>query len=177
MTQLAAIEELTPQALDAALPELAEVLHEAVRAGASIGFLRPFSLAEARAFWRGVRPSLAAGERVMLAARLDGRLVGTASLLLCAMANGRHRAEVAKVMVHPDARRRGIAALLMRGIEAAARRHGRSLLLLDTNTGSPAEHLYRGLGYAPLAIIEDYVRDEHGTPGPTTLMRKDLSDA
>jgi GNAT superfamily N-acetyltransferase len=177
MTLLATIEELAPEALDAALPELAEVLHASVHAGASIGFLLPFPLAEAQAYWCGVRPSLVAGERLMLVARLDRRIIGTASLLLGGLPNGRHRAEVAKVMVHPDARRRGIAAALMRGIEDAARRHGRSLLLLDTTTGRAAEQLYLGLGYRRVAVLEGYALDPDGTMGPTTLLRKDLTDA
>jgi GNAT superfamily N-acetyltransferase len=176
MTQLAAIDELAPDALEAALPELAGVLHACVHAGASIGFLLPFPLAEAVAFWRGLLPAVAAGERVMLVARLDGRIVGTASLVLVGTPNGRHRAEVAKVMVHPEARRRGVAAVLMRGVEAAARRHGRTLLLLDTTTGRAAERLYTALGYHLVAVLPGYALDPDGAMGPTSLMRKDLAD-
>lgn len=172
-----AIEALSAEGLVAALPELAAVLHASVHAGASIGFLLPFPLAEAEAFWRAVGPQIATGERVMLVARAEGRIVGTASLLLGGLPNGRHRAEVAKVMVHPEARRRGIAAALMRAIEEAARQHGRTLLLLDTTTGRAAERLYLGLGYRALAVLDGYARDPDGTMGPTTLMRKDLADA
>lgn len=177
MTQLATIEELGAEALDAALPELARVLHASVHAGASIGFVLPFPLDEAAAFWRGVRPSVASGERLLLVARLDGRIAGTASLLLVGTPNGRHRAEVAKVMVHPEARRRGIAAALMRGVEAAARQHGRTLLLLDTTTGRDAERLYAALGYRLVAVLPGYALDPDGAMGPTSLMRKDLPDA
>jgi GNAT superfamily N-acetyltransferase len=177
MTQLATIEELTPDALEAVLPELAGVLHASVHAGASIGFVLPFSPTEAAAFWRGVLPAMRSGERLMLVARLDGRIVGTAALVLVMTPNGRHRAEVAKVMVHPEARRRGIAARLMQAVEAAARRHGRTLLLLDTTTGRDAERLYTALGYATIGTVAAYANDPDGTLHPTTIMAKDLADA
>ena len=177
MTLLASIEDLPPDGLEAALDGLAELLHASVHGGASIGFVLPFSLAEAAAFWRGVLPGLRSGERLMLVARLDGLIVGTATLVLVTTPNGRHRAEVAKVMVHPEARRRGIAVALMRAVEALARRHGRTLLLLDTTTGRDAERLYTALGYHPVAVLPGYALDPDGAMGPTTLMRKDLADA
>lgn len=158
-----------------ALPALTAILHASVHAGASIGFVLPFPPEDAAAFWRALLPGFATGERLLFVARLDGRVVGTAQLILGGMPNGRHRAEIAKVMVHPDARRRGIAKLLMLAAESAARRHARRLLLLDTTTGRAAEKLYAGLGYATIGVIPAYAADPDGTLFPTTIMAKDLA--
>ena len=121
-----------------AMADLAEMLHASVAHGASIGFVMPFTLEQARAFWQAAAGP-GAGERAMLVALANGRPVGTVQLLLAMPDNGRHRAEVVKLMVHPQARRQGIARLLMQEVQALAARHRRSLLVLDTLSGSAAQ--------------------------------------
>ena len=113
---------LGPADLDQRLGDLAAILHACVLDGASVGFVLPFAPAEAAAFFRDkVRPRLAAGERLLLAAEIDGRLAATVQLGLDTPANQPHRAEVAKLLVHPRARRRGLARALMGRLEAEAR--------------------------------------------------------
>ena len=116
---------LVVEALDAAAAasaerRLAEILVACVDAGASVYFLPPLAMAVARGFWRKVATDVARGERVLLAAWLDGALVGTAQLGLDMPENQPHRADVAKVLVDPAARRAGIGRALMQRIE---RRH------------------------------------------------------
>ncbi len=155
----AIIEELEATTAAAEVPALAEVLQASVEAGASVGFVLPFPQAEAEAWWRAeVLPALAQGERRLLAARLGGRLVGTAQLALAERPNGRHRAEVAKLLVHPAARRRGVARALMRRLEALALAEGRSLLILDTREGDAAQPLYASLGYSLAGVVPGYAR-------------------
>ncbi len=137
---------------------LATVLHACVHAGASVSFVRPFPLTDARRYWR----SLSGSDRILLVARDAGRIAGTASLVLDTPPNQPHRADVAKVLVHPDARRRGVARLLMHELEVHARRKGRTLLTLDTVTGGAAEPLYRSLGYERVGTIPDYALDSDG---------------
>jgi ribosomal protein S18 acetylase RimI-like enzyme len=171
---------LTPTDLDRRLPELAAILHACVRDGASVGFVLPFEIDQAAAFFRDkVRPGLAAGGRVLLAAELDdkrgGKLAGTVQLIHDTPPNQPHRAEVAKLLVHPDARRRGLARALMTRLEAEARARGRSLLTLDTRTGDSAEPLYRSLGYQTTGIIPGYCRDTLTERlDATTIMYKNL---
>ena len=152
------LQQWDADAAQSAMAELAEMLHASVAHGASIGFVMPFTLEQAQAFWLG----LVRGERAMLVALENGRPVGTVQLLLAMPDNGRHRAEVVKLMVHPQARRQGIARLLMQEVQALAARHRRSLLVLDTLSGSAAQGLYRQLGFEAAGDIPQYARASDG---------------
>ncbi len=176
------IEEWWPDRTGAASLEhdidmLGEVLHAVVHVGAGVSFVVPFSLDEARAFWvDNVLPGVRAGTRRVLVARSDQRIIGTVQLEFAWAPNQQHRAEVLKLLVHPTARRRGIARALMIALETIAQSEGRTLLTLDTWTGGNAESLYQSLGYVSVGIIPRYARGSL-TPGlePTTIMYKELS--
>ncbi len=188
--------------VDTEIDMLADVLHAVVHAGASVSFFTPFSIDEARAFWvEKVLPGVWTGTRRVLVARVDdnassgcegagekqdapvegnyqtisNRIIGTVQLELDMPPNQEHRAGVAKLLVHPLARRRGVAKALMIALEAIALSEGRTLLTLDTVTGSNAELLYRSLGYVVVGIIPRYAR---GALTPelesTTVMYKEL---
>lgn len=171
------IEQLTPDSFAAAIDELGGMLHAAVHAGASVGFLLPCPLEEAVAFWRNQLAAVRAGDKTVLVVRQGGRIAGTATVITGGPPNGRWRAEIAKVLTHPDARRQGIAAALMAHAEALARADGRRVLVLDTWTGSPAERLYGALGWTLAGVIPSYAADIHGTLHPTSYMFKELADA
>lgn len=158
---------------------LAELLHAVVHAGAGISFIVPFSMEEARAFWRDtVLPAVRKRTRRVLVARIDGRIVGSVQLELATPPNQRHRAEVMKLLVHPSARRRGIARALMTALEPIALSESRTLLTLDTVTGDKAEGLYRSLGFVTVGVIPRFARLSL-TPGleGTTIMYKELEPA
>ncbi|VEA64006.1 Acetyltransferase [Serratia plymuthica] len=157
------IQQLNADAAQNALPELAEMLQASVSQGASIGFVMPFTLEQAQAFWRRLLPAIEREERILLVARQAGRVVGTVQLLLDMPDNGRHRAEVVKLMVHPQARRQGIARELMLQIQQRAIQHQRHLLVLDTLTGDTAEGMYRQLGFQPAGSIPQYARASNGS--------------
>jgi ribosomal protein S18 acetylase RimI-like enzyme len=168
-----------PPSLDRDLDLLGDVLHAVVHSGAGVSFIVPFSHAEARAFWQDtVLPRAQAGARRVLVARAnaDRRIVGTVQLDLATPPNQVHRAEVMKLLVHPSARRQGIARQLMVALEDTARASRRTLLTLDTWTGSHAERLYRSLGYTTVGVIPRYAR---GSTTPeldaTTIMYKELA--
>ena len=156
--------------------ELGALLHACVHAGASISFVLPFSEDDATAFWGdSVLPAVRDGTRLLLVARAGERIVGAVQLDYDTPPNQPHRAEIRKLMVHPSARRRGIARALMAGVERHARRLGRSLLTLDTRTGDGAEPLYTSLGYATAGVIPGFARDPiHDRLDATTIMYKAL---
>jgi ribosomal protein S18 acetylase RimI-like enzyme len=156
--------------------ELTELTHACVHDGASIGFIIPHSRAESADFWRDkVAPAVRDGRRLLLVAWRDGRIAGSVQLDHDTPANQPHRAEIRKLLVHPDFRRQGIARHLMAEIERQAALLRRSLLTLDTRTGDSAEPLYRSLGYQTTGIIPDYCRDTFtGRLDATTIMYKKL---
>jgi ribosomal protein S18 acetylase RimI-like enzyme len=163
--------------VDTELDMLAEVLHAVVHAGAGVSFFTPFSIDEARSFWVDkVLPQVRAGTRRVLMARMGKRIVGTVQLDLEMPPNQQHRAAIAKLLVHPIARRRGIGRALMIALEEIARSERRTLLTLDTVTGSSAELLYSSLNFITVGVIPRYAR---GALTPelegATIMYKELT--
>ena len=153
---------------------LAETLDGCVKLGASVGFVPPFGPNEALAFWHKLLPAFAAGERRILVARLHGKIVGTVQLVVDMPGNGQHRADVVKLLVHPQARRQGIARKLMQTIEKMAANLGKTLLVLDTVTGSEAQTLYHHLGYELCGVIPRYALSTEGIYDSTSVMYKPL---
>lgn len=180
MSQDPASLELTLLTADDAvahLPALGELLHACVQGGASVSFVLPYSPEDAQAFWRAkVLPGVAGGGLALWVARQDGRIAGSVQLDSDTPPNQPHRAEVRKLLVHPDFRRRGIARRLMREAESHAARIGRSLITLDTRTGDSAEPLYASLGYVTVGQIPGFSRDprDAGKLDATTIMYKRL---
>lgn len=170
------IVQAMPADLDAALPALVDLLQACVAGGASIGWPSVPDHATSATFWRGCAAALAAGERdIWLALDDAGSVVGSTQLGLAGMPNGRHRAEVMKVMVHPRARRRGLAEALLQRAESQASARGRWLLVLDTLQGSDAERLYGRLGWQLCGRIPDYAELGDGSTAATTVMYKRLT--
>ncbi|MCB9959123.1 MAG: GNAT family N-acetyltransferase [Rhodospirillaceae bacterium] len=154
------VSEVTADAVEERLEDFAALMHACVLGGASINFVLPFSRADSAAFWRAkVLPSMRSGLRRVWAAEVAGQVAGSVQLSLDTPPNQPHRADVAKLLVRPDFRRRGIARALMAALESAALALGRRLITLDTATGHSAEPLYLSLGYQVLGIIPDYCRD------------------
>jgi GNAT superfamily N-acetyltransferase len=159
---------------DAALEQLASVLVDCVEGGASVSFMSPFSLEEGLAFFLKVARSVAAGDTVLLAAKLDGRIVGTVQLGLDTPPNQPHRADIEKMLVHRSARGRGIGAALMAQMEDEARRLGRWLLVLDTVPGENGYRLYKRAGWTECGTIPNYAMFPDGRLCDTALFWKRL---
>ncbi|MEV5976356.1 GNAT family N-acetyltransferase [Streptomyces sp. NPDC052114] len=155
--------------MDASADALADLLVDTVRGGNSLGFLADLDHAGAAAWWRGLGTAVAAGHLAVWTARDADGVTGTVSLAFVDKPNGRHRAEIAKLMVHPRARGQGLARTLLAAAEDAAARAGVTLLVLDTETGSPAESLYERAGWTRSGTIPDYATDPAGNLHPTTV--------
>jgi GNAT superfamily N-acetyltransferase len=155
------------------LDELSELLIDCVGNGASISFMWPLSKERALAFWQGVAVSAARGERIVLAARDSrGRIVGTVQAITAMPDNQPHRADIAKMLVHSGVRRQGVGEALMRAVEGYAAAGGKTLLCLDTATGSAADRLYTRLGWQRVGEIPHYALMPDGAPCPTTFFYK-----
>jgi GNAT superfamily N-acetyltransferase len=155
---------------------LADVLLDCVEGGASIGFMHPLPRAKAVAFWEGILASAGRGERIVLVAEdvTTNAIVGTVQVVLTMPDNQPHRADIAKMQVHRHARRQGVGAALMRAAEAASIEAGRTLLVLDTVTGSDAERLYTRLGWQRCGVIPGYALWPRGGLCSTTVFYREL---
>ena len=159
-----------------ALQDLCELVSDAVSGGASVGWVTVPSTLEASSYWDSVADQVHSGAMVVLIAQEASRVIGTVQLHLSGRPNGVHRAEVARLLVHSHARRRGVGAALIAAIEAEALQHRVSLLLLDTRTGDPSQHLYEKIGYTLAGIIPHYARGTTGTLEPTSIMYKAIKE-
>jgi ribosomal protein S18 acetylase RimI-like enzyme len=168
------IRRLASTDLQEQLDALAGVLVNCVAGGASVRYMAPFSHDQARGAFEAVALEVEQGRRLLLAAFAVKELVGTVQVLLAMQPNSPHRAEIAQLLVHRSARRRGIAQLLMEHAEAEARAEGKTLLVLDTVTGDPAERLYERLGWTKVGVIPGYALYPDGRPCDTTVFWKSL---
>jgi GNAT superfamily N-acetyltransferase len=155
------------------LDGLAGVLQDCVEGGASVSYMAPFSLEDSRGVFEAVAVDVEQGRRVLLAAFADGEVVGTVQLILAVPPNQPHRGEIAKLLVHRRARRRGIAQRLMERAEVEALSEGKTLLVLDTASGD-AERVYERLGWVRVGVIPDYALYPDGRPCDTAIYFKSL---
>lgn len=177
MTDSITIRHLSPQESREQVGSLSAVLIDCVEGGASVSFMSPLTRERADTFWQGVSEGVASGERILLVAQDDssGRILGTVQIVLKQPENQPHRADIAKMLVHRDARKRGIGAALMRAAEEAARRAGKTVLVLDTVTGSDAERLYERVGWTRSGVIPNYALWPKGGFCDTTVFYKLIS--
>jgi len=165
---------LSTEQAEAVIGQLAELLIDAVASGASIGFMPPLHEREAIEYWQGVFAAMREGSRVLLAAVENERIEGSVQLALETRANGNHRAEAVKLLVHRRARRRGLARRLMAEVEVAASRFGRTLLVMDTRKGGEAEKLCESLGYVRYGEVPEYARSGNGALHTTVFFYRQL---
>jgi GNAT superfamily N-acetyltransferase len=156
--------------------ELGDVLIDCVEDGASVNFMLPMTRHKADAFWSNVAASARCGERVVLAAEQGGVIVGTAQVIWAPQENQPHRGELAKMLVHRRARRRGLGAMLLAAAEQVARDAGKTLRVLDT-ASDDAERLYARAGWQRCGVIPDYALWPAGGPVATTVFFKSLAGA
>ncbi|WP_282152178.1 GNAT family N-acetyltransferase [Ruegeria atlantica] len=154
---------LTPTDIDNNLTDLCRTLVDSVADGAAISFMMPLDHDSAARFWTDdVKPAIETGARHLFGAFYQRRMIGTVQLLLAMPPNQPHRAEISKMIVHPDARRRGLGKALMQEALKSAQEAGKTLITLDTRTGDVSESLYRSVGFKPAGVIPDFAFDPDG---------------
>jgi GNAT superfamily N-acetyltransferase len=144
------------------LSRFIDILVDSVEGGALIGHVLPVDRVAAEIYWRDVAMSAGRGERMLICATIGGELVGSVQLYLSPEPNAPHRGEVYKLLVHREFRKQGIGEALMTAMECEARRHGRTLLLLDTVQGDAGERLYRRLGWLEIGVVPKHFVDPWG---------------
>lgn len=169
------VELLASEFFDEAAVGLVALLADSIEDGNSVGFVQPVDTAELIAFWHAALRT--SGTLTWVARDAAGMIGGCVQLKPVAYPNGQHRADVSKLLVLRDQRGRGIASRLMSELEAEARRQGRTLLMLDTQTGSPAEGIYERWGWQRYGVVPDYAAWPDGSLGATTFFYKVLASA
>ncbi|PEM31644.1 GNAT family N-acetyltransferase [Bacillus pseudomycoides] len=154
--------------LDGDIEELSELLKTVVDDGASIGFLPPLEQEEATKYWQTVLAS----EVILFIAKINNKVAGSVQLHLITKPNGIHRAEICKLMTHPNFRRNGIGRSLMQKAEERAKQESRSLLVLDTREGDPSNRLYKSLDYQESGKIPGYAISPNGELDATVIYYK-----
>lgn len=143
------------------LKGLHELLADVVEGGASVGFLAPLARTTAEKYWKQVFAALGS-HHFLWVAETDGRVVGSVQLAAVDKENSRHRAEVQKLFVLGSHRGRGISRRLLEAAESFAQSIGRTLLVLDTESGSVAESVYRHLGWQRAGEIPGFALTPDG---------------
>ena len=172
---MTAISHVSAKQLKALLSQFADMLKLTVDEGASIGWIPPLKETEAIEYWHVVAEQIAEGSKILIVAQQTETIVGAVQLGLETRENGNHRAEVQKLMVHPEYRRQGIARQLMAEIEPAAKSADRTLLVLDVRKGDPAEALYQQMGFVHVGDIPDYARSTETQLDTTAYYYKQLT--
>jgi GNAT superfamily N-acetyltransferase len=168
------VRRLAPEKLPGAVERLSEILIDTVASGAGVSFMHPLSRSDARAYWTGLIPGMAAGELVVVIAEDDETIVGTVQLHRAWPPNQPHRGDIAKLLVHRDFRRRGIGAALMKAADAEARDLGITLLTFDAVAHGDVERFYRNLGYNFVGVIPGYAYSGQGQLDDTAIFYKRL---
>ena len=155
--------------------ELVELLQDAVGSGAALGFSSVPSTKEARNYWAQVLEAAGRGERRLFVATAEHACAGVVQLAMAAKANGRHRGEVQKLMVHSQYRRRGIGRALLEALEKAALADGLALLVLDVCEDQAAEATFRACGYQRVGAIPKFARLPDGELHAAVIYYRELS--
>ncbi len=160
---------VSPQQLE----QLADVLIDCVEGGASVSFMHPLPRDKALAFWQRVADGVVQGQRALLVAELEGRVVGTVQLVMDLPENQPHRADLSKMLVHRSARRHGLGAALLEAADRVALECGKTVLVLDT-ASDEAARLYARQGWVECGTVPDYALLPHGGPCATTFFYRRL---
>ena len=172
------IEEIR-ESSDILITELVDLTFNIVQGGASIGFMDDLTVEQARIFWSKVLNKVKQQKTVLIVAKnsVTNQITGTVQLQIDLPSNQAHRADVAKMLVHSDFRRMGIAQKLLQQIEKIAIDLKKTLMVLDTVTDSPAYLMYQKCGWTIVGDIPNYALLPNGLPCSTTYFYKNLNNS
>jgi GNAT superfamily N-acetyltransferase len=161
---------------EAVLQGLCDVLIDCVEGGASVSFMLPLTREHALEFWSKVALDVERGSRALLVAEDSLGICGTVQLVFDLPDNQPHRADLAKMLVHGRARRRGLGAALLSAAESTARKNGRTLLVLDSVTQGDGARLYERCGWTRVGDVPKFALWPQGGYVSTTYYYRDLSE-
>ncbi|KAM0278270.1 hypothetical protein ACHAQH_005283 [Verticillium albo-atrum] len=177
----------TPADRERFLPSLRRLLQSCVNpepAISSITFLAPLSDADATTYWLDLWPNLFGVEPLVSLfvltrpASSATEALGTVQLACSPKQTHAHKAEIHKLLVLPEERAKGLGRKLMAHAESFALAElGRSMLLLDTATETPARAFYLRSGWTEYGICPNYAAYADGKLGDCSFFYKSLAPA
>lgn len=171
------IRSLRPSEVKSRIGELADILLDCVKGGASVSFMADMTREDALSFWEKITAGVSDGSRILLVAEENGHLIGTVQVVASGIPNQPHRSDLSKMLVHREGRGKGVGAALLKEAERQSQEHGWWLMVLDTVTDSDGDRLYRRGGWLPVGTIPNYALWPDGRLCPTTYYYKDLRTA
>jgi ribosomal protein S18 acetylase RimI-like enzyme len=156
------IVELSGDEVRAAADALAQLLLDAHASNMALGLAGPLTRERARAAWLETSDRLGP-DRVLLAAREGGEIVGSVQVVRATAENGRHRGEIQRLAVRADRRGSGLGRGLLEAAAERARADGLRLLWLTTHSGTEADGFYESAGWTRVGEMPSYSQRPDGT--------------
>ncbi|KAH7191844.1 putative histone acetyltransferase [Fusarium flagelliforme] len=156
----------TPEALKKWTPSLANLLHHCVNwdpPSSALGFHAPLPLVKSEEFWLSLSPKLSTTTNLFVLVRYSDRIVATVQLVTYEKVTFAHKVEIAKLLVREDERGLGLGRKLMEFAERYAKDVlGKSMVMLDTASDTPARGFYLKLGYTEWGVCPNYATSADG---------------
>jgi GNAT superfamily N-acetyltransferase len=137
---------------------IVSLINATVTDGGTLGFIEPLDAEQAQHFLSALSRKIKQGETHALYAAAEGEPVFFVLLNLSSMPNCRHSAELAKGVVSPHFRGRGLVQAAFKSLISRARSLGVEQFVLDVRAHSRAHQVWEYFGFKTWGVLEDYVR-------------------
>ncbi|MDD3265599.1 MAG: GNAT family N-acetyltransferase [Burkholderiales bacterium] len=158
---------------EAEITECINLTKQAVGYMASIGFMLDSTTQDYLDYWVNISNNLN-DNNILFLYKINNKIVGTVQLIISCKLNGKHRAQVAKLIVDRSYQNQGIASKLMLELEKFAFLKDITLLVLDTQTDSYAEKFYLKHNWMLSGLIPNYAKMPNGDLSSTSVFHKIL---
>lgn len=143
---------------DSRVDALAQLMNRVLRVDDTVGYPGPISHDEAVRSMRDLRDAVRSRRQLVLVAEQNGKVVGKLVLTPAGSPNNRHTGWITRTMVDPELRRLGIAAFGVPFLVEKCEELGIEQVCIDVRAGTPAESIWRHLGFEEMGRLADYSR-------------------
>jgi GNAT superfamily N-acetyltransferase len=153
---------------------LVNLLKDAVANNFSVGFMHDSTEADFERFWSD-EIAMCDSENGIFLALLGEEVLGSVIVTRELRANGRHRAEFRKLLVHSKAQKIGIGSALEKFATNYAKDIGLKLLYLDSATSYLIDRTYEKWGWKKSGEIPNFAKNPDGSLVSTWFFYKLLN--
>ena len=156
------------------IKSLINLLKDAVANNYSVGFMQDSTEADFEKFWLD-EIELCDSENGIFLAFTGDQVLGSVIVTRELRANGRHRAEFRKLLVHSKAQKMGIGTALEKFATSYAKDIGLKLLYLDSATSYLIDGIYERWGWKRSGEIPNFAKNPDGSLVSTWFFYKLLN--